>query len=160
MGGSEDKLVGGASQGAELVGAKGVEPLAIAEADAVSGGGGEAGGDVEAGVAAKDHASGIHQIEIGTAAADLNQAIDQRGIAAGNPPENVLQLGVGKEVSDFIRAEAKFLEAVEEVGSVARKATAVDVVALAVDMDLGAGAIGGGDDGLGDCAGRQDGKGE
>ena len=139
MGGGEGKLVGVAHQGAVVVGASGVEPAAC-EADGIGGGGGEVAGQVEAGVGAKDDAAGVHQEQVGVAAADLDQAVDQGGVVADDATEDVLGLRIGEEVGDLVLAEAEFLEAVELVGSVAGEMTAADVDAVAVGRDQGVAA--------------------
>jgi len=142
---------GVADQGLVVIGAEGVEALGVVELDGIGGGGDEVGGNVELGIGAEDNASGVHQVEIGGPARDLDQAVNQGGFAANDAGEDVADLAVGEEGGDFTSTEAEFLETVEEVGSVLGELAAVDDEALSLTVDDGHGAIGGsGDGGVGE----------
>ena len=136
-----------AHQTCVVAGAGSVEPAAC-EADTVGGGGGEGGGDIEAGLGAKNNPSRVHQKQVGVTVADLDQTVDDGGIATNNSTEDVANLGLSQEVGDFAGFEAQFLEAVEQVLTVVRETAAANVELLAVEGDNCAGAVGSGSNGL------------
>lgn len=138
----EGEAGGGADEAGVVVAPDSVKPKIIAKTNPGGGGGEEVSGDIELCVAPEDNPGGIHQVKVGVAAANLNDAVNDGRVAADNAGEDVLELGRGEEVGDLVGIESELLETVEEVGSVAAGGAALDVELVAVLQDFRAGAVG------------------
>ena len=140
-------MIGDTDQNTVVVRAAGVE-LPACKTDGISSGGSEGARDIQAGVGAEDNAAGIHQKEIGVAAADAQQAVNGGGGAAGDPAQDIAQVGIGQEVSNLAGVEAEFLEAVEQILTVAGETAAMNDEALPILGHQGGGAVSCRNDGL------------
>lgn len=108
----------------------------------------EVAGDVELSVRAENQAGGVHQVKVRVSPADSNKSINQGRIAANNPTEDILNLGVGKEVGQLVCIEAELPETVEEIGSITGERAAGNHELVAVDGDDRSGSVRCGGDGL------------
>ena len=68
----------------------------------------------------------------------MKRAVNNRSIAAGDTTENVLNVGVGLEVSDLSGIQAKLAKAMEQVAARSGSAADVDLVGAKVNLSLGA----------------------
>jgi len=141
----KDKLVRTADQDV-VVGAAAV-PQLPGPAEGAGGAAVEAAAKVKLGIGAKQESGGVKEVEVGGAAANLEEAVDRGGTAAGDASEDVLDGGVGEEGGAVAAGEVELVEAVEEVGLGLGAAGDGELGAGGVGGELGVGAVGGGGDG-------------
>jgi hypothetical protein len=73
----------------------------------------------------------------------LNEAINNRSVAPGDSPQNVVDVGGRNEVGRLPRVQVELLETVEKIGPVAATLAAGDVELLALVVNNGAGTVAG-----------------
>nr|WP_245788588.1 hypothetical protein [Spirulina major] len=78
--------------------------------DLVGSGSDEIAADVEGGVGAEDDTGGVHQVEVGVR---LDQAIDDRGIAADDPTENVNDRRMAEEIGHLTHTQPQPIKGVK-----------------------------------------------